>query len=364
MKLLDKVSQAVHNSKLYNLGHFHEAWENPDVRRLMGNELLYPPSPQVIEAVQSMIPYINYYPEDAPTNKKLLTALADYVGIEGGSDWITLGNGSMEIIDMLPHAFINQGDEILLPAPDYSPYSRRPLIFGAKIVDIFPDEDYEYKFEDFTSKITPKTKMVIMSRPNAPVGNLIDRGIIEKLCGSELIVVVDEAYAEFSEENVCDLVPKYENLIISRTFSKAMGLGGIRLGFIAAHPEVIGYVNRIRLPENISVLTQTAALAALEDIEYIKTNVKLVIKSRDWFQIEVGKIPGIKVFPSKGNSVLLNVDETGKTAEEFVNYIRENGYLVRNLSGGRNLPGKGFFRVTVGTQEDMESVAKFIKEFA
>jgi len=364
MKLLDKVSQAVHNSKLYNLGHFHEAWENPDVRRLMGNELLYPPSPQVIEAVQSMIPYINYYPEDAPTNKKLLTALADYVGIEGGSDWITLGNGSMEIIDMLPHVFINPGDEILLPAPDYSPYSRRPLIFGGKVVDIYPDKDYVYSLDDFTSKITPKTKMVIMSRPNAPVGNLIDRGIIEKLCGSELIVVVDEAYAEFSEENVCDLVPKYENLIISRTFSKAMGLGGIRLGFIAAHPEVIGYVDRIRLPENISVLTQTAALAALEDIEYIKTNVKLVIKSRDWFQIEVGKIPGIKVFPSKGNSVLLNVDETGKTAEEFVNYIRENGYLVRNLSGGRNLPGKGFFRVTVGTQEDMESVAKFIKEFA
>ena len=167
MNLSDKVSQAVQNSKLYNLNHFHEAWENPDVRRLMGNELLYPPSPHVIEAVKAIIPFVNYYPEDAPTNKKLLNALAGYVGIDGGSDWITLGNGSMEIIDMVPHAFINPGDEILLPAPEYSPYSRRPLIYGAKIVDVIPDSNYVYSLEDFTSKITAKTKMVIMSRPNA-----------------------------------------------------------------------------------------------------------------------------------------------------------------------------------------------------
>ena len=364
MNLSDKVSQAVKSSKLYNLDHFHEAWENPDVRRLMGNELLYPPSPHVIEAVKAMIPYINYYPEDAPTNKKLLNALAGYVGIDGGSDWITLGNGSMEIIDMVPHAFINPGDEILLPAPDYSPYSRRPIIFGAKIVDVIPDGDYVYSLEDFTSKITAKTKMVIMSRPNAPVGNLIDRKIVEKLCETQLIVVVDEAYAEFSEQNLCDLIPKYENFIISRTFSKAMGLGGIRLGYLIAHPEVIGYIDRIRVPENTSVLTQTAALAALEDIAYINTNVKRVIATREWFQEEIAKIPGIKVYPSQGNSVLMNVDGIGKPAEEFVTHIRNNGYLVRNLSGGRNLAGKGFFRATVGTDQDMQAVAKLIKELA
>lgn len=221
MNLSEMVSDGVKNSKLYNLHHFREAWTHPELRRLMGNELLYPPSPQVIEAVQSMIPYINYYPEDAPTSIELLEALADYLGVEGGAEWITLGNGSMELIDLLPQTFINPGDELLLPAPDYSPYSRRPLIYGAKIIDILPDEDYEYKLEDFTSKITPKTKMVIMSRPNAPIGNLIDRGIIEALCHEDLIVVVDEAYTEFANEDVVDLLPKYENMIIQRTFSKA-----------------------------------------------------------------------------------------------------------------------------------------------
>ena len=364
MNINDKISQAVRNSKNYNLNHFHEAWANPGLRRLMGNELLYPPSPRVIEAVQAMVQYVNYYPEDAQTNKKLLEALAEYVGIEGGADWITLGNGSMEIIDMLPHTFINPGDELLLPAPDYSPYSRRPQIFGAKVIDVIPDENYNYKLEDFTEKMTPKTKMVIISRPNAPIGNLIDRNIIEELCKLDVIVVVDEAYAEFSKESVCDMLPKFENLIISRTFSKAMGMGGIRLGFIVAHPEIIEYVNRIRVPENISVLTQAAAMAALEDVEYIKKNTQLVIESREWFQDEVEKIPGFKVFRSKGNAVLLNSDGTGKSAEEFVAYILANGYIVRNLCGGRNMNSQGFFRVTVGTQGDMENVARLIKEFS
>ncbi len=226
MKLIDKVSQGVKNSKLYNLDHFHMAWENPSLRRLMGNELLYPPSPKVVEAIKSMAAMVNYYPEDPSTNIKLLNALADYVGIKGGAEWITLGNGSMEIIDMLPHTFIDPGDEILLPSPDYSPYARRPVIFGAKIVDVIPDKNFEYTAEDFTSKITPKTKMIIITRPNAPIGNLIKKEVIEELCGTDCIIVVDEAYVEFSEQHICDLVPKYSNFIISRTFSKAMGLAG------------------------------------------------------------------------------------------------------------------------------------------
>jgi histidinol-phosphate aminotransferase len=205
--------------------------------------------------------------------------------------------------------------------------------------------------------------MIIMSRPNAPIGNMASREIVEKLCQTDCIVVVDEAYAEFSGQTVCDLVPKYENLIISRTFSKAMGLGGIRLGFIIAQPEIIDYVNRIRVPENISVLTQAAALAALEDAAYIRTNTQLVIKSRNWFQDEVAKVPGIIVYKSQGNSVLLNVDGTGKTAEDYVQELYSKGFIVRNLSGGRNMAGKGFFRVTVGTQQDMEQVAKIIKDF-
>lgn len=362
MILENMVSDAVKNSKLYNLDHFHKAWQNPSQRRLMGNELLYPPSPKVIEAIKSMAHMVNYYAEDPGTNVELLTALANYVGIKGGAEWITMGNGSMEIIDMIPRAFINPGDEVLLPAPEYSPYARRPLIFGAKIVDVVPDKNYDYILDDFTEKITPKTKMIIISRPNAPIGNLIKKEVVEDLCKTNRIVVVDEAYVEFSEQNICDLTSKYNNFIISRTFSKAMGLAGIRLGFVVANPEIIGYINRIRTNSNVGLLTQVAALAALNDAEYIRNNFEKVIKSREWFEKEIAKIPGIKVYISKGNSVLLNVDGTGKIAEDYVKYCWDKGFIVRNLSGGRNMESKGFFRVTVGTQQDMEQVAKHIAD--
>ncbi|MCD6576531.1 MAG: aminotransferase class I/II-fold pyridoxal phosphate-dependent enzyme [Anaerolineaceae bacterium] len=364
MDISKKISKAVHVGKLYNLDHFHQAWEKPTLHRLMGNELLYSPSKKVIEAVQAILPYMNYYPEDPSTNKRLLSALAEYVGIDGGADWITLGNGSMEIIDMLPRTFIDPGDEILLPCPDYSPYSRRPPLFGGVIVDVKPDENFIYSLEDFTSKLTERTKMIILSRPNAPAGNLLVRDILEALCQLDVIVVVDEAYAEFSQQSVVDLLPRYSNLIISRTFSKAMGLGGIRLGFVIAHPEVIEYVNRIRVPLNVSLITQTVALAALEDADYIHENVMKVIHTRDWFISAVDSISGIHAFPSQGNAVLLNCEGTGKTAEDFKQELLSNGYLTRNLSGGRGMRGDYFLRITVGQREDMKRVAAILSAFA
>lgn len=140
-----------------------------------------------------------------------------------------------------------------------------------------------------------------------------------------------------------------KTFIISRTFSKAMGLGGIRLGYLIAHPEVIGYIDRIRVPENTNVLTQTTALAALEDIAYINTNVKRVIATRRMVPGRNRQDSGNQGIPVAGQFCPYERGRNGKPAERFVTHIRNNGYLVRNLSGGRNLAGKGFFRATVGT---------------
>jgi histidinol-phosphate aminotransferase len=362
MNVSNKISSAVKAGKLYNLDHFHRAWEDQSLRRLMGNELLFPPSPKVIEAVTQILPQMNYYPEDPATNRRLLQALADYAGVAGGADWVTLGNGSMEIIDMLPRTFLDPGDEVLLPCPDYSPYARRPLLYGGVIVDVTPDEDFNYTLEDFTRKLTNKTKIIILSRPNAPAGNLLPRAILESLLDLDVLVVVDEAYAEFSGEHVVDLLPRYHNLIISRTFSKAMGLGGIRLGFVLANPEVIGYIERIRVPLNVSLLTQVAALAALEDTAYIQANVSKVIQARESFSQQLRQVPGIKVFPSVGNSVLINSEESGVTAQALDDHLLRAGFLTRNLSGGRGIPDEYFLRITIGTQDDMGMVANLIRE--
>jgi len=365
VNLNEMVSAAVRAGNIYNLNHFHQAWEDPSLRRLMGNELLYPPSPHVIEAVRDILPFMNYYPEDAGTNERLRTALSEYVGLPGKADWVTLGNGSMEIIDMVPRAFLDAGDEVLLPCPDYSPYTRRPLLYGGKVVDVVPSgQDFQYDLKDFTSHITARTKMAIITRPNAPVGNMVSKELIEGLLATGIVVVVDEAYAEFSSQTLCGMLPQHNNLIVSRTFSKAMGLGGIRLGFLLAQPEMIGIIERIRVPLNVSLLTQVAALAALEDAEWIRKNTDKVIETRDRFFENVDRIPGIKAYPSEGNFVLINCEGTGKKAAQFERYLFEHGFLVRSFSNSRGLPGEYFFRITVGTEEDMIAVNALISEFA
>lgn len=363
VNLEEKISLAVKAGKLYNLEHFHRAWNNPSLKRLMGNELLYPPSPKVIEAVRAAAEQLQYYPEDPGTAADLKDAIAAYLGVEGGADWITLGNGSMEMIDMLPRTFLDQGDEVLLPSPDYSPYSRRPLLYGGVVVDVVPGgEEFTYSLEDFTSRIHPGTKMITISRPNAPVGNMVPVELIEGLLQEDLIVVVDEAYAEFSGQSICHMLKDHNNLIISRTFSKAMGLGGIRLGVAAAQPQVIEYIEHIRVPLNVGQMTQVAAMAALDDSAYIRDNVEKVIQSRDFFYEKVKEIEGIKAYRSYGNFVLINCEKTGIRAENFKENLLEKGYLVRNLSGGRGLVSEFFFRVTIGKQEDMEAVLGLIEE--
>lgn len=365
MELEKSISKATRAGKLYNLEHFHTAWQAPELRRLMGNELLYPPSPHVIKAVQDAVPLLNYYAEDPGTARRLKEELAVYLGLDRDADWITLGNGSMEIIDMIPRTFLDEGDEVLLPSPDYSPYSRRPQLYGGRIVDVNPgSEDFCYTYDDYSRCLSPRTKMVILSRPNAPVGNMVMRELLERLLDLPLIVLVDEAYAEFSGQSICDLLAHYNNLIVSRTFSKAMGLGGIRLGFVAAQPEMIRYIERVRVPLNVGLIPQVAALAALEDADYIHQNTQKVIQTRDDFTEKASKIKGLKIYPSQGNSVLINCQESGKTAAYFVQKLLSAGYLVRDQSNSRGMPGEIYFRITIGTRQDMQAVIEILNTAA
>ncbi|HEX2980450.1 MAG TPA: histidinol-phosphate transaminase [Anaerolineaceae bacterium] len=356
------VSKSAKVGEVYNLSHFRLGWQNPSYRRLMGNELVYPPSPKVVEAVKAIAGSLNYYPEDALTDQELRAKLAEYSGFPGKADWITCGNGSSEVIDMLYETFLDEGDEILIATPDYSPYARRVPLYGAKVVDVLPeDEDFNYTVEAFTSKITPRTKMVLISRPNNPDGHFVPRDLIKGLLDTGLIIAVDEAYVEFASETVEDLLPQYENMIISHTFSKAMGLAGIRLGWIVAHPEVIEYVNRIRTPLNVGLITHVAAIAAIDDAEYIRANVRQVKADRDFLFHEIEKLPGLRPIPTDANFVMIDALESGIKGSEFYKHLLSKGFICRSFVNARGLPGDRYFRITIGTHEDTLAVLAEVK---
>jgi histidinol-phosphate aminotransferase len=358
------VTKGARAGKVYDLEHIHTVWEDRRLRRLMGNEVVYPPSPKAVKAIVEYANWANYYPEDASTCARLRGRLAEYVGIKDGADWITLGNGSLEIMDLLYRVFLSEGDDILLPSPDYSPYARRACLFGSRIVDVIPGAGFSYRIEDFIRALTRQTKLIILSRPNNPTGNMVSRKVIEDLCATERIVLVDEAYAQFAGESVCDMVASHRNLVVSRTFSKAMGLAGIRLGFVVTTPEIVGYLNRVRVPMNVSLLAMVAALAALEDQPYIEEITGRVVEARNAFFDALAGIPGIKPFPSAGNFVLMNCAATGKPASAFCECLMANGYSVRLFANARGLPGDQYFRVTIGTRDDMVAIAEVIHQLA
>ena len=357
------ISKASKVGEIYNLHHFRLGWQKPQYRRLMGNELVYPPSPKVVEAVRQIASQLNYYPEDPYTDVELRAKLAEYVGLPGRADWITCGNGSMEVIDLLYKAFLDEGDEILISTPDYSPYTRRVPLYGATVVSVLPvDRDFNYTLESFTSKIIPKTKMAPISRPNNPDGHQISRELVRGLCETGILVAIDEAYFEFGDSPVEDLLDEYPNLIISHTFSKAMGLAGIRLGWIVVRPELIEAVNRVRTPLNIGLVTKVAAIAAIEDADYIRENVRKVKEDREFLFNELKKFPGFYPIPSQANFVMIRVDN-GFKASHIYEYLLSKGYITRSFVNARGLPGDQYFRITIGTHEDVVGVLNELRKY-
>jgi histidinol-phosphate aminotransferase len=364
MDLEKFVSKSAKAGEIYNLEHFRMGWQVENLRRLMGNELVYPPSPKVIEAVEKVAALLNYYPEDPLTDVELRGKLAEYCGLPGRADWVTCGNGSMENIDLVYRTFLDEGDELLLSTPDYSPYTRRAIMHGAKVIDVLPDDgDFNYSLESFTSKITPRTKLALVSRPNNPDGHFVPRELVTGLLDTGIIVVIDEAYYEFGCDPIEDLLDSYPNLVICHTFSKAMGLAGIRLGWIFAAPEIVKYIDGVRQPLNISLVARTAAIAAIDDAAYIRENVARVIADRDFLFEELKKIPGLRPIPSQANFVMVDCLESGAKASEVYRHLLEKGYLIRCFVNGRGLPGDRFFRITIGTHEDTVNVLEEVKSF-
>ena len=349
---------------LYPCNHFALGWKTEGLHRMMGNEMTVGPSPKVQEAVKSYADKLNWYPEDDLTDENLREHLADYIGMPGRADWITCGNGSMEIIDMVYESFVNEGDELIISTPDYTLYTNRALLYGGVVKGVYPkDLNFTYDAKDFTDLVTDKTKLIMISRPNNPDGHMVSRELVEACLKTDVLVVVDEAYFEFGEDPIEDLVDTYPNLIISHTCSKAMGLAGIRLGWILARPEVINVVNKVRQSCNVNLIAHVAAIAAIDDREYIQANVKRIIADRELFFNAMKEIPGMRPIPSSNNFVMVDTLESGIKASDIQKFLLDNHYLVRNWIDSRGLPGDRFFRVTIGTHEETTAVIDLIKKY-
>lgn len=285
---------------------------------------------------------LNRYPD--PSSLELRTALSKFLNVDICSTFI--GVGSDEVIDLLMRIFVDPDEEILIFEPTYGMYRVAGEINGVKIKTCLLNEEFQIDFSEFSKMVTKKTKMIFLASPNSPTGNLIKEVDIEKLCKTfRGIVVVDEAYVEFSSESsFVSRVKDFENLVVLRTFSKAWGLAGLRVGYCIANPKTIEYLNKIKPPYNLNRLSSFLAVKALENYEKLFEFRDKITQERKRLAHELKKL-GCKVFPSEANFLMVQVPD----ASGIVKKLARDGLIVRDFSTKPRL--KDCFRISVGTPE-------------
>ncbi|MCR4318450.1 MAG: histidinol-phosphate transaminase [Planctomycetes bacterium] len=323
---------------------------SPDVIKLNTNENPYPPSPRVTELLRAFDPAtLRKYPE--PTSRALREAIAARLDLDAGN--VLVGNGSDELIKLLINAVCEPGDSIAYPFPTYTYYKSSADLFGVRTIEIPFTEDFRLSAK-FAENSSP-AKLIFLCRPNSPSGTNVPLYEIEKICASnEAIVIVDEAYVDFSEDSALSLLFVHSNLVILRTFSKGYSLAGIRVGYMLAEKEIIAEMNKLRDSYNVNSLSQMIALAAFEDEPYHSECISKVTKERSRLSSELKKM-GFRLFDSQANFILAAHD--GVAGGAFYNALKTNEVFIRYFA---HIPE--YIRITIGTPKQNDALIEGIAE--
>lgn len=323
------------------------------VARMMSNESPFRPSQRVIDAVMTAMTRGHLYP-DAAMAESLRRRLAERSGLPATS--CVLGAGSSELIDLVVRAFVAPGEEVVISVPTFSMYESRTRVCGGVPVLVPMDEALELDLSALLGAITERTKLVFLCTPNNPTGTSPDESALRRVLRLGLPTVIDEAYVGFAgdgedaELGRSALVSEFPNAIVLRTFSKDHGLAGLRIGYALSSEPIARTLHRVKLPWNVSVIALAAAHAALDDQEEIARRRSVVRTERARMAAVFREMTGLRVFEGEGNFVLLEVSDTGITADGVVRAMLAEGVLIRSLAS-HHLK-RGFVRVSVGSPED------------
>ena len=342
--------------KRYSAYEPGEQPSSPDWLKLNTNENPFPPIPEILNDIKNAVnEKIRLYPD--PTSfelrKEILNVLLRDKDTLTNRNSIFIGNGSDEIFDVIFKMFIDPGDEIVIFYPSYGLYKVLATLYNAKITEIQLNDDFSIPDSAFNAK----GKLMFINSPNNPNGKSYGNATILKLCGSfPGVVVVDEAYGDFSTQTSLPLLKKVKNLIVNRSFSKSFSIAALRMGFALADPEIIKEMNRVKLPYNTNYLGQIAALSCIKHSNKIFERNKKIIEERNRLTEELNKFNGISVLPSDSNFIFIKFEDKSKTLK-FVWDLKEMKILVRHFSK----PGLyNYIRLTVGMEVDNN---KFIDAF-
>ncbi len=328
-----------------------------EVIKLASNENPLGPSPRVIEAICKAAGDVYLYPDGACT--ALRNRLSEKLGL--APERFILGNGTDEIIDFIFFAFFNRGDVAVMGDPTFSSYFLSGMTMGARL-EYVPLRDHCHHVEDMLRAVDDKTKAVFVGTPHNPTGTICYKDDLERMLEGlppGVLLVWDEAYCEYVDDpGYPDSIPyleSYPNLMVLRTFSKAYGLAGLRVGYGMADPQVVDFLERVRPPFNVNRVALVAAAAALEDSEHIEKTHVVNSEGKIYLAKELKRL-GLDPVPTQANFVLFRFDHVTEALSER---LLEKGVIVRD---GVALGYPGYIRMTIGTPEQNRAVIEAIEE--
>lgn len=355
------------NLKPYKLAS-HKIWsvkpeDRKEILKLDWNEATLPPTPLVNQMIHEMLDepsFFNLYP--TTYNETLITLLSNYVNLP--KENIQYFGSSDALHEYICKVFISVGDPVMILGPTYDNFRLTCQANGGEVFFFNYSDEFKFdpsKFEEYIQSKEPA--VVYICNPNNPTGYLHSKEYIEHLLikFQDTLFLIDEAYYEFSGVTVKDLVLKYDNILISRTMSKAFALANFRVGYLIASKDNVQFINRIRNPKNLTTFAQTAAIAALSDIKYMLNYVSMVHESMIFFTKEMEKFSSkMTLYPSKGNFILIKFP-TYEEKIQLLNFLAQKNIFVRDTTQNESV--RNCFRITCGTTEQMKIVANVIKNF-
>ena len=332
------------------------------VFKLSANETPLGPSPKAIEAYRQAAAHLEDYPEG--TSRILREAIGKAFGLD--PERIICGAGSDELLNLLAHTYLKQGDEAISTTHSFMVYPIATMANGATNV-VAPETNFTADVDAILARVTPRTKLVWLANPNNPTGTYMPFDEVKRLRANlpgEVLLVLDAAYSDYVSRNDyergIELVATTDNTVVTHTFSKIHGLAALRIGWMFGPAHIIDAANRIRGPFNVSTPAMMAAVAAIEDTAHQQMSKAYNEKWRNWLSEEIAKL-GLKVTPSVTNFVLIHFPNLkGKTAAEADAFLTRRGLVMRALANYQ-LPHA--LRMSVGTEEANRLVVEALREF-
>lgn len=321
--------------------------------KLNTNESPFPPPPLVQQYAKKEAERLQLYSD--PQCRDLVAMAAEKLGV--APDEILFTNGSDEILNFAFMAFCDAAHPAVFPDITYGFYPVFAQVNGIPYREIPLQEDFSIRVEDYIGL----NQTIFIANPNAPTGLALSLSDIERIVAGnpDSVVVIDEAYVDFGAESAMQLIPKYDNLLVTQTFSKSRSMAGARLGFGAGNKALIRDLNTIKYstnPYNVNRMTMAAGVGALEADGYFKVNCQKIIETRDWTNMELIKL-GFHVVPSLTNFIFAQYP--GIPGKDLNLALREKGILVRHFDTAKL---RNYNRITIGTREQMKSLVAALKD--